>query len=60
MIMENDAFFSDLWKDAEMWKVVRYLRGGVGLSLPAEWREYLPPGNGSLKEAPAYQRARVN
>ena len=43
-IFNEPALFEDLWHDAEVCKVLRYLRGGVGLQLPAEWREHIPSG----------------
>ena len=39
LIFEDEGLFQDLWKDARMWEVLRYLRGGVGLQLPPHWRE---------------------
>ena len=32
----------DLWEDADMPAVVRYLRGSKGLVIPPEWRPFLP------------------
>ena len=42
MIFNDPHLFEDLWKDAEMYKVIRYLRGGVGLMLPEEWLAHMP------------------
>jgi len=32
----------DLWKDAAMPEVLKYLFGGKNLVLPEEWRRYVP------------------
>ncbi len=32
----------DLWKDAAMPEVLKYLFGGKSLELPEEWRRYVP------------------
>ena len=34
--------FQDLWEEADMGEVIRYLRGGQGLRLPAEYRRLFP------------------
>ena len=39
---EAEEIFGDKWRDARMWEVVKYLRGGVGLQLSEEWRESMP------------------
>ena len=47
-IRPSDAFPSrfvdeDLWKDARMPEVIRYLYGGLGTQLPQEWHDIIPP-----------------
>lgn len=32
----------DLWHDAQMQDLLAYLKGNKHLSIPAEWRPYLP------------------
>ena len=49
-VIENQSFkeafqlldYGDLWKDAQMLEVVRYLRGSTKLVIPDGWRELLP------------------
>ena len=36
--------WGDLWNDADMVSVVRYLRGSKKLRIPPEWREVLLKG----------------
>ena len=40
-ILEGMAF-TELWAEAEMAEVVRYLRGGRGLQLPPQYRSLFP------------------
>ena len=42
VVMSDSSLFADLWQDAEMLEVLVYLRGGVGLLLPDDWRQRLP------------------
>lgn len=39
--MEQD--FTDLWTDAAVPQVLRYLRGNVNLRIPESWRGHLMP-----------------
>lgn len=32
----------DLWKDARMGEVIKYLYGGTGTRVPSEWHEVIP------------------
>ena len=34
--------WGDLWPDAKLVEVVRYLRGSTKLAIPAGWRELIP------------------
>ena len=38
----KESEFLDLWEEASMTDVVRYLRGNKSLHIPSEWRELLP------------------
>lgn len=38
----KNMVFDDLWEDAEMVELVVWLRGNRHLTIPAEWRPYLP------------------
>ena len=33
----------DLWKDARMSEVIKYLYGGTGTRVPSEWHGVIPP-----------------
>ena len=38
----EQAAWGDLWRDADMPRVVAYLLGNRGLSLPRQWRMLFP------------------
>lgn len=38
----SEAQFNDMWQDAHMIDVIRYLRGAFDLSIPSAWRPFLP------------------
>ena len=40
-MMSDKNLFEDMWADASALDVVFYLRGGIGLQLPKEWRKAL-------------------
>ena len=39
IMVAESCLFKDLWQDARALEVVKYLKGGVGLQLPPEWRK---------------------
>ena len=41
-IMFAQMQFTDLWEDAGMPDLVRWLRGNKALRIPSEWRPFLP------------------
>ena len=41
-ISYGDMSFEDLWADAQMVSVCHWLRGGMNLNIPQEFRDYLP------------------
>ena len=43
MILASEELCADHWKDAKVYEVIRYLRGGLGLQMPEDWLEAMPP-----------------
>ena len=39
----DKELFQDLWKDARMWEVIRYLEGGCALQVPPDWAAVMTP-----------------
>lgn len=39
-----DPMFDDLWERAGMDEVIRYLKGGIFLNVPDEWKGYIESG----------------